>query len=148
MVTQRSASLNGEQGKGRSDEPCPDSSDPNPWACGHETCFASQPGVTCTHSYLLYCMGVASCPSGGLGQTAVPGFGWASQGLKGASSIQGHRPQETHTVGHLFLQHLTKLSFCLSSETLQPPVLYESHRDPWTWVTWVPGGASTAVIMA
>lgn len=42
-------------------------------------------------------MGVTSCPSGGQGQTAVPVFGWASQGLKGTSTAQGHRTQETHT---------------------------------------------------
>lgn len=37
-----------------------------PWACRHGTCFASQPGVTCTPCYLPSCMGVASCPSGEL----------------------------------------------------------------------------------
>lgn len=46
------------------------------------------------------------------------GFGWASLGLKGTSRAQGHRPQETHTTGHSFLQPLAKLSFCLSSEML------------------------------
>lgn len=29
--------------------------------------------------------------------TVVPVFGWASQGLKGTSTAQGHRTQETHT---------------------------------------------------
>lgn len=40
-------------------------------------------------------MGVASCPSGGQGQTVVLVFGWASQGLKGSSTAQGHRTQGT-----------------------------------------------------
>lgn len=86
MVTQRSASLNREQEEGRSSEPCPGSSDPGSLGMQAWDLFCLPAWVTCTHSYLLSCMGVAPCPSGGRGQTVVPVFGWASQGLKGTSA--------------------------------------------------------------
>lgn len=60
-----------------------------------------------------------ACPSGGQGQTVVPVFGWASQGLKVAQP-KVTEPRE-QARGHLSLQHLLKLYLCMSSEVLQAP---------------------------
>lgn len=95
MVTRRSAES--EESRRRADvmNPALALQALGPCACRHGTCFASQPVVTCTPSYLLSCMGVASCPSGGQGQTVVPVFGWANQGLKGHSP-RSRNPGNTH----------------------------------------------------
>lgn len=107
-----------------------------PWACRHGTCFASQPGVTCTPCYLPSRMGVASCPSGELGQIVVPVFGWANQGLKESSTAQGHRTQGTRM--ETFVP--TMLANALFAHAPHNAALHWSHRDP---CTRVPGRIGT-----
>lgn len=56
MVTQRSAESEESRKEAASVNPALALRALDPWACRHEACFASQPVVTCSPSYLLFCI--------------------------------------------------------------------------------------------
>lgn len=75
MVTQRSAESEESRKEAASVNPALALPALDPWACRHETCFASQPLVTCSLSYLLFCImpfrrtGTDSCPCVWMGKS-------------------------------------------------------------------------------